>query len=80
MIQLLAYRPFLDPIDLHQLWWVLILPMAFFTAMAYKAVRAPDMAQYWRQTIFFALQVLIGIGGLYFVALISLNLILPLAV
>lgn len=39
---LLAYRPFLDPLPIHELWWALLLPLAFFISFAYKAVRLPE--------------------------------------
>ncbi|MGD9693163.1 MAG: hypothetical protein AB7G17_10270 [Phycisphaerales bacterium] len=39
---LLAYRPFLDPLPVHELWWTLLLPLAFFISFSYKAVRLPD--------------------------------------
>ena len=73
----LAYTPFIDPIDLHTVWFLLLIPLGLLIAMAYKAVRVPDMADYWRQTIKFAIQIVGGIIGLYVFALVVLNIILP---
>lgn len=40
----LLFRPFLDPIELHGLWWVLLIPLALGISVVYKAVRLPDAA------------------------------------
>lgn len=77
---ILAYTPFIDPINAHSWWFLLLIPLAALTAIAYKSVRTPDMAQYARQTTFFALQILIGIAGLYTAALIFIRHVLPLIV
>lgn len=74
---ILAWRPFLDPIDANAAWFLLLLPLALGIAVAYKAVRAPDMTTYWRQTALFALQIIGGIVGLYAAALVFLEVILP---
>jgi hypothetical protein len=73
----LAYTPFLDPLDLHGAWFVLLVPLAFLVAMAYKAVRVPDLRTYWRHTVFFALQILGGILGLYILAMLLVRVGLP---
>jgi hypothetical protein len=73
----LAWRPFLDPMDLHDPWFWLLIPLALLIAMAYKAVRVPDITHYWRQTLLFAAQIIVGIVGLFAVALLTLNVILP---
>lgn len=33
-------RPFIDPMDVHSLWWWTLVPMALFVSIAYKATRA----------------------------------------
>lgn len=77
LVLTLAWRPFLDPIDLHGVWFWLLIPLGVLIAIAYKAVRVPDMRDYWRQTGLFAAQIVFGIVGLFAVALVTLNLILP---
>ncbi len=74
---LLAYTPFIDPIDLHGVWFLLLFPLAVLIAMAYKAVRTPDMGNYWNQTVKFAAQIIGGIVGLYIFSLLVLNVLLP---
>lgn len=80
MIATIAYTPFIDPLDLHAAWFWLLLPLAVLIAMAYKAVRVPDLALFWRQAGLFTVQIIVGIVGLYAFALIVLNILLPVLV
>ncbi len=69
----LAYTPFIDPINAQDFWFVLLLPLAFFIAVGYKAVRTVDMRLYWRQVLTFTIQIvggiiLLGIGAYLVIA------------
>lgn len=77
MTTLLAYTPFIDPLDLHAAWFLLLPPLALLIAVAYKAVRIPDLTVYWKQVFFFTLQILAGIIGLYTLSLLLVNVGLP---
>lgn len=69
---MLAYRPFIDPLDLHDAWFVLLLPLAFFVAIAYKAVRVEDMARFWPAALWMAAQIVVGmiaLGAAFFVVI-----------
>ncbi len=55
----LAYRPFLDPINISGWWWWLVIPMVFLIAMVYKAIRVPTMRRYWRQVVKMTVQVMV---------------------
>jgi len=77
LVRTLAYTPFIDPLDLHGAWFWLLLPLAVLIAIAYKAVRVPDMTSYVRQTVLFSAQIIFGIIGLYVAAIVTLNYILP---
>jgi hypothetical protein len=59
-----AYRPFIDPLDLHRHWWLLLPVIAFFIAMAYKAVRLPDLERYWHQVWVMTAQIILGLIAL----------------
>jgi hypothetical protein len=59
-----SHRWFIDPLDLHAAWWVLLLPMAFFIAMAYKAVRLTSLDRYWSQVAMMTAQIILGLGAL----------------
>tara|TARA_R110000737_G_scaffold2923_19_gene10284 strand:- start:13192 stop:13455 length:264 start_codon:yes stop_codon:yes gene_type:complete len=54
----LAYTPFVDAMSVHEQWYLLIVPMVFFVAVGYKAVRVTDMKGYWRNVFAFVVQVL----------------------
>ncbi|MFO0856243.1 MAG: hypothetical protein U0640_02660 [Phycisphaerales bacterium] len=58
------YRPFLDPVDIRDSWFLLLIPMAFLISLAYKAVRCHDMRRYWRAVIAMTLQVIFGMIAL----------------
>ena len=73
----LAYRPFLDPLDLHDVWFWLLIPLAVLSAVAYKAVRGPDMRDYAKQTVLFSAQIILGVVGLFVAAIVVLNYVLP---
>jgi hypothetical protein len=60
----LAWRPFLDPIDMHQHWYLLLGPMALLLSLAYKGVRVHDLRRLPRQVIAMTLQVMGGMVAL----------------
>jgi hypothetical protein len=46
---LLAWIPFVDPLNgLQSTWYVLLIPLAFGIAMSYKAMRVASLQNYWR--------------------------------
>ena len=68
----LAYRPFLDPLDVHDYWYMLLIPVAFLVSLTYKGVRVDDLKHLPRQTIAMTLQVIVGIvllGALVYVVI-----------
>jgi hypothetical protein len=40
-LPVLAWRPFIDPIDLHDQWWAMLPLLALGISIIYKAVRLP---------------------------------------
>ncbi len=60
----LAHRFFIDPLDVHSLWWLTLLPIALFISMAYKAIRLPTMDRYWPQVASMAVQIVLAMIGL----------------
>jgi len=49
LITLLAWRPFLDPLPLHDVWMVLLIPLAAAMAVVYKALKLEDLTQLPRE-------------------------------
>jgi len=70
----LAARLFIDPLDLHTWWWILLVPMAWFLSMAYKAVRVPNLDGYWRQVTSMAVQVVLAMVALSVVAFLIIEI------
>ncbi len=72
---LLAWRPFLDPIDAHGWWFLLVVPMSFGIAVVYRAVRMPTLDGYWKRVLVLTAQIvvsmiLLGIASYLFVQVV----------
>lgn len=57
----IAYIPFVDPIDAHRWWFMLLIPMAVGVSMVYKAVRMRSLDRYWRHVVTMSATIIIGI-------------------
>lgn len=79
----LAWRPFLDPLDLAGVWWLFLLPLALFISLAYKAVRMPDLElpggvrRYLRATIAMTTQIVVAMILLWIAFYIFVLHLLP---
>lgn len=63
-MSVLAYTPFIDPINAHSWWYLLIVPLALGISVAFKAVRCGDMRRYPRQVLMMTVQIVAGVVGL----------------
>lgn len=72
---LLAWRPFLDPIDItgYRLW--LMLPLILVVAVVYKAIKIDDLRKLPRQSVVLFLQIF----SFMILALIALWLLAEIA-
>ena len=59
-----AWRPFLDPIDAHEWWYLLLVPMSFFISIAYKAVRLQTLDGFWKAVVIMTIQIILGMLAL----------------
>ncbi len=57
---LLAWRPFLDPLDVHNTWWIFLIPMAFGISVVYRAARLRSLDRYWRSVLAMTFQIVMG--------------------
>lgn len=64
MTRLLAYRPLIDPLDLHDVWFLLLIPLALLISIAYKAVRVDDMRTFWPAALWMTAQIIVGMVAL----------------
>lgn len=71
------WRPFLDPINAHDWWYLLLLPLAIGISIAYKAVRTRNLSQYWRQVAVMTIHLVAAMVLLAVAAYVLLILILP---
>lgn len=68
---------FIDPVQAHDAWYLMIVPMVIFIAVGYKAVRTRNMANYWREVLVFIIQVLGGMALLTLAFMILVNFLVP---
>lgn len=59
-----SWRPFLDPINAHSFWYLLLVPISFFISVAYKAVRMKSLAGYWTAVMVMTVQIIAGMLAL----------------
>ncbi len=77
---MLAWIPFLEPMNALQPWWYLLLiPMAFGISMIYKALNEDNFLHYWRSVLVMTTQVVLGITFLAIRIGLFVQLIIPLA-
>lgn len=73
-----GYRPFLDPIDISRYWFLLLIPMAFFIALAYKAVRVLDTKHLPREVLVMTTQIVLGMIALGLASYLFVQHVVPL--
>jgi hypothetical protein len=73
----LAYVPFLHPLPADGVWYLLLIPMAFGIAVAYKGVRVKTFDHYWRQVLTMTAQTVLGIMALGAAFYVATQIILP---
>lgn len=59
--RVIGYIPFVDPIDAHRWWFLLLIPMAIGVSMVYKAVRMRTLNRYWRHVAGMSASIIMGI-------------------
>lgn len=69
---------FVDAMNAHDQWYLLIVPMVIFVAIGYKAVRCKNMANYWREVLVFMIQVLGGMALMTLAFMGVLNVLVPM--
>ncbi len=75
---LAAWRPFLDPLNLHAYWWAFLFPLALLISVVYKAVRTPTPAEWARQTAVMTAQIILAMIMLGAAAFCLLEYVLPM--
>jgi hypothetical protein len=53
-MQLLGYRPFLDPLPIWNYWIILMLPLCLAVSVVYKSMKCRHMSQVpWEASVIF---------------------------
>lgn len=73
----LAWRPFLDPIDLHGEWFLLLAPLAFGIAVTYRAVRVNTFERYWSKTLVLTVQIIAAMVLLGMASYVLIQVVVP---
>lgn len=73
----LAWRPFLDPINAHEVWWLFLVPLALGISIAYKAVRMRRLDRYWPQVVGMTFQIIVAMIVLGLVGYLFVLFIVP---
>lgn len=60
----LAWRPFLDPLPIHSIWFLFLIPLSFGIAVVYKAARMRTLERYWPSVIIMTVQIVMGMIAL----------------
>ncbi|MEQ9094709.1 MAG: hypothetical protein RIE32_00435 [Phycisphaerales bacterium] len=74
----LGWRPFIDPIDAHAWWFLLLIPIALLVSLSWKSVRIDDIKRLPRPVLVMTAQVILAMLGLGLAAFIGLVVVLPL--
>jgi len=78
VIGLLAYIPFLYPMQLfHDWWYLLLLPLSVGISIAYKAMRLETLDDFWRHVAVMTVQIILGMIGLAVALTILVQLVIP---
>jgi len=77
MVLTLAYRPFIDPIDVHTLWYLLLVPLALGVSAAYKAVRVDELREFPRAVLVMTAQIVLGMIALGVLSYVFVQFVVP---
>mgnify|MGYP001009378207 CR=1 FL=1 len=73
-----AWIPFLEPLpSAGRVWWLFLVPLAFFLSMAWKAVRLPRMDHYWRDVFSMTGQIFAGVAAIAVALYVLVIVIMP---
>ena len=78
MTGMVAYVPFLDPINVfHDWWYLLLIPLSFGISVIYRALKVPNLDRYWRAVFTMTAQITLAMVGLGIALVVLVVLIIP---
>lgn len=75
---MIAWRPFLDPLNLHAYWWAFLVPLSLGVAWTYRAVRLKDLNKFPRAVALMTAQIVIAMIALGAVSFLFVEHLIPL--
>jgi hypothetical protein len=76
---LLAYIPFLEPIEFfHDWWYLLLIPLSFGISVIYKAMRMRTLDRYWRHVAIMTTQIVAAMIALSILLIVLVQVIIPI--
>jgi hypothetical protein len=75
---MIAWTPFLEPMNAMQSWWYLLLvPLVFGIAVIYRALREQTYTRYWQSVCIMTLQIVLGIVGIAIALGVFVQFVIP---
>ncbi len=68
---------FLDPLNVHDNWWLTLIPLALLVSVAYKAVRVKTFEDYWKQVLMMTAQIVVAMLALAAALHLLVEIIVP---
>jgi len=79
MTTLLAYVPFLKPaLFLHDIWYLLVIPLALGISIIYKAMREETLEGFWMKVFIMTTQIVLAMIGLAIALTLLVQVIIPM--
>lgn len=78
-MHLVAYIPFLDPMHaLQDVWYLLLVPLAFGISIIYRAIRMPNLDHFWRGVTIMTTQIVAAMVALGVVLVVLVQVVIPI--
>ena len=76
---MLAWIPFLEPMNAMQsVWYIFIIPMSFGISVVYRSLRESTYTTYWCSVVLMTIQIVLGIVAIAVALGIFVQLVIPL--
>ena len=75
---MLAWIPFIEPLNLfHEWWYLLLVPLSLGISIVYKGVRMKVLAGFWRETTIMTVQIVLAMVALAVLVTLLVQVIIP---
>ncbi len=79
MTSILAYVPFLDPLHfLQEVWYLLLVPLAFGISTIYRAIRVRTFDRFWQGVGIMTVQIVVAMAALAVAVVVLVQLAIPM--